>query len=132
MSLAESTKDMEEFREAHWRNCNEDIQFEARPCSGLPGDDVRIPPPKRQPHPHPPPPPPPRYHKCSKSTGSAWNQKKKANTYPSSWSFSDAEVKRQRRVSKYKAYAVEGQMKASVRDSFRWFKNKWCSILHGY
>ncbi|KAJ0092327.1 hypothetical protein Patl1_24940 [Pistacia atlantica] len=48
-----------------------------------------------------------------------------------SW-INDAEVKRQKRVVKYKAYAVEGQVKASLRNGFRWVKNKYCELVHGY
>ncbi|KAJ9181848.1 hypothetical protein P3X46_005895 [Hevea brasiliensis] len=124
---------MEEFREARWRHYNEDKKFEDRPRSGSLGDQVKTSVTKVEPPlPPPPPPPPRRSHRYSKSTGSTWNQNKKANTYSSSWSFNDPEVKRQRRVAKYKSYAVEGKMKASLRESFRWFKNKWCSLVHGY
>ncbi|EHA8588792.1 hypothetical protein COCNU_scaffold006699G000030 [Cocos nucifera] len=35
---------------------------------------------------------------------------------------SDAEAKRQRRVARYKIYAVEGKVKASIRKGFRWLK----------
>ncbi|KAJ4722067.1 DUF3511 domain protein, putative (DUF3511) [Melia azedarach] len=49
----------------------------------------------------------------------------------SSW-INDPEVKRQRRIAKYKAYAVEGKMKSSFRNGFRWVKNKYCQLVHGY
>lgn len=44
----------------------------------------------------------------------------------------DSDVKRKQRISSYKAYAVEGKIKASVRKSFRWMKNKYTSFVHGY
>ncbi|KAK2990281.1 hypothetical protein RJ640_014733 [Escallonia rubra] len=50
----------------------------------------------------------------------------------SSWRLRDAESKRRKRVAEYKAYAVEGKMKASLRSSFHWVKSKYSSIVHGY
>ncbi|XP_057471960.1 uncharacterized protein LOC130760599 [Actinidia eriantha] len=47
------------------------------------------------------------------------------------WQTSDREVKRKKRVAAYKAYAVEGKVKASLRNSFRWVKNKYSAIVHG-
>ncbi|KAL0388857.1 UNVERIFIED_CONTAM: hypothetical protein Sradi_2767500 [Sesamum radiatum] len=44
----------------------------------------------------------------------------------------DAEVRRKQRIMSYKAYAVEGKLKASVRSTFRWMKNKCSTIVHGY
>ncbi|GJN10609.1 hypothetical protein PR202_ga28717 [Eleusine coracana subsp. coracana] len=41
-----------------------------------------------------------------------------------------AEMKRRRRVAGYKAYAVEGKMKASVRRGIRWIKAKCSHIIH--
>ncbi|KAF8081430.1 hypothetical protein N665_0887s0017 [Sinapis alba] len=40
-----------------------------------------------------------------------------------SWSFSDPETRRKRRVAGYKVYSVEQKMKGSIRKSFKWFKN---------
>ncbi|KAJ1255770.1 hypothetical protein BS78_K161900 [Paspalum vaginatum] len=37
-----------------------------------------------------------------------------------------AEMKRRRRVAGYKAYAVEGKVKASIRRGLRWMKAKCC------
>lgn len=48
------------------------------------------------------------------------------------WGFKDAEMKRQRRVVRYKTYAVEGKMKASVRSGFCWIKNKYRELVYGY
>lgn len=40
-----------------------------------------------------------------------------------SWSFSDPESRRRRRVAGYKVYSVEQKMKGSIRKSFKWFKD---------
>ncbi|KAK6941066.1 Protein of unknown function DUF3511 [Dillenia turbinata] len=45
------------------------------------------------------------------------------------WSFNDPEMKRKKRVAKYKVYAVEGRFKASLRRGLRWFKNKCSQIV---
>ncbi|KAG8370486.1 hypothetical protein BUALT_Bualt14G0121800 [Buddleja alternifolia] len=44
----------------------------------------------------------------------------------------DSNLKRKQRIMSYKAYAVEGKVKASIRNTFRWVKNKYSSILHRY
>ncbi|KAG8067784.1 hypothetical protein GUJ93_ZPchr0005g15568 [Zizania palustris] len=49
----------------------------------------------------------------------------------SMWCFSDPEMKRRRRVASYKAYSVEGKVKASLRRGLRWFKDKCSEIFHG-
>lgn len=41
---------------------------------------------------------------------------------PATWWAADAEAKRQRRVARYKIYAVEGKVKASIRKGLRWVK----------
>ncbi|XP_040375948.1 uncharacterized protein LOC121053285 [Oryza brachyantha] len=43
--------------------------------------------------------------------------------------FGDPEMKRRRRVAGYKAYAVEGKVKASLRRGIRWFKRKCSGIF---
>ncbi|KAL7104873.1 hypothetical protein ACP275_07G008700 [Erythranthe tilingii] len=54
----------------------------------------------------------------------------------SSWAYSKydkkSEVKRKRRIISYKAYVVEGKVKASIRSTFKFIKNKYSSIVHGY
>ncbi|CAN6313079.1 unnamed protein product, partial [Urochloa humidicola] len=49
----------------------------------------------------------------------------------SAWCFSDPEMKRRRRVASYKAYSVEGKVKASLRRGFRWIKAKCSELIHG-
>ncbi|KAF8683870.1 hypothetical protein HU200_044810 [Digitaria exilis] len=50
----------------------------------------------------------------------------------SAWCFSDPEMKRRRRVASYKAYSVEGKVKASLRRGFRWIKAKCTELIHGW
>lgn len=48
------------------------------------------------------------------------------------WGFGDSEMKRRKRIAKYKVYTVEGRVKASIRNGLRWIKNKCSQIIHGY
>ncbi|KAG7026338.1 hypothetical protein SDJN02_12839, partial [Cucurbita argyrosperma subsp. argyrosperma] len=41
----------------------------------------------------------------------------------------ESEVKRQKRIAKYKAYAVESKFKASIRSGIRWVKIKCGDLL---
>jgi hypothetical protein len=50
----------------------------------------------------------------------------------SAWCFSDPEMRRRRRVARYKAYSVEGKVKASFRRGFRWIKAKCSELIHGW
>lgn len=49
-----------------------------------------------------------------------------------SWSFNDPELQRKKRVAGYKAYAVEGKMKGSLRKSFRWIKSTYTQVVYGW
>ncbi|CAD5170349.1 uncharacterized protein LOC135673408 [Musa acuminata AAA Group] len=46
--------------------------------------------------------------------------------------FKDPEFQRKRRVASYKAYAVEGKVKGSLRRSLRWFKDKYTRAVYGW
>lgn len=48
------------------------------------------------------------------------------------WGFNDPETKRRRRVASYKAYSVEGRVKASIRTGFRWIKTRCSQLVHGW
>lgn len=48
------------------------------------------------------------------------------------WGFNDPEMKRKKRIAKYKVYTIEGRFKASFRSGFRWIKNKCSEFIHGY
>lgn len=63
-----------------------------------------------------PPPPPPSYGAATR-----WGKKK-----------GDAEMKRRKRVAVYKAYAVEGKLKASLRKGVRWVKAKYSTFVYGF
>ncbi|TKY52479.1 ATP-dependent DNA helicase Q 1 [Spatholobus suberectus] len=55
-----------------------------------------------------------------------------ATTVAKPWSFGDPETKRRKRIAKYKVYAVEGKVKASLRNGIRWIKHTCSRIVHGY
>ncbi|KAL3531518.1 hypothetical protein ACH5RR_010840 [Cinchona calisaya] len=43
----------------------------------------------------------------------------------------DSEMKRRKRIAKYKVYSIEGRVKASIKNGLRWFKNKCSELIHG-
>lgn len=49
-----------------------------------------------------------------------------------SWSLSDPEFQRKRRVASYKMYSVEGKVKGSLRKSFRWLKDRYTQVVYGW
>ncbi|KAF8025735.1 hypothetical protein BT93_F2541 [Corymbia citriodora subsp. variegata] len=49
-----------------------------------------------------------------------------------SWTFSDPELQRKKRVASYKAYTVEGKMKGSLKKSFRWIKDTCSQVVYGW
>ncbi|KAM0969840.1 hypothetical protein ACFX13_018300 [Malus domestica] len=48
-----------------------------------------------------------------------------------SWSLSDPELQRKKRVASYKVYTVEGKLKGSFRKSFRWLKETCNRVVYG-
>lgn len=58
----------------------------------------------------------------------AWESKKYSRK-TSSFSFKNSEIKRQRRVAKYKSYCVQAKLKSAIRKGIRWFKNKYSSLV---
>ncbi|CAH8320651.1 unnamed protein product [Eruca vesicaria subsp. sativa] len=54
-----------------------------------------------------------------------------SSTRPS-WGVKDAEMKRKKRIARYKAYTVEGKVKSTFKNGFRWIKNKCSRIVHGF
>ncbi|KAG7017168.1 hypothetical protein SDJN02_22280, partial [Cucurbita argyrosperma subsp. argyrosperma] len=48
-----------------------------------------------------------------------------------SW-WKNPEMKRQRRVAKYKLYTVEGRVKDSIKKGMRWFKSRCSRIVYGF
>ncbi|THU70910.1 hypothetical protein C4D60_Mb08t29980 [Musa balbisiana] len=51
---------------------------------------------------------------------------------PAVWCFGDPDAERRRRVASYKAYSVEGKVKASLRKGFNWVKAKCSGIVRGW
>ncbi|KFK37980.1 hypothetical protein AALP_AA3G054700 [Arabis alpina] len=45
--------------------------------------------------------------------------------------WNDPEIKRKRRVAKYKLYSAEGRMKQSLRKSYKWIKIQCSKFIHG-
>ncbi|KAL6964670.1 hypothetical protein U1Q18_035729 [Sarracenia purpurea var. burkii] len=56
---------------------------------------------------------------------------KAAASKPKRW-FNGGELQRRKRIAKYKWYAVEGKVKASLKDGFRWLKRRCSQIVHGF
>lgn len=48
------------------------------------------------------------------------------------WSFGDPQTKRRKRIARYQVYAVEGKVKATLRNGIRWIKHTCSRIVHGY
>lgn len=129
---AEHMREMEEFKSANsayggelWRlENNNNRTYNGHHRSSEDYNQMRQ---RASEYPHP-------SNRISSPTFSVWNNNSKRNHQiqrKTSW-INDPEVKRQTRVVKYKAYAVEGKMKASIRNSLRWVKNKYCQLVHGY
>ncbi|KAG7020663.1 hypothetical protein SDJN02_17349, partial [Cucurbita argyrosperma subsp. argyrosperma] len=93
----------------------------------------------------PPRPPPPSSYpqtqisgKKGKRTSGSTSSSSSSSSCSSScstskpWRFGDPEFQRKKRVASYKMYSVEGKMKGSFRNSFRWLKGKYTQILYGW
>ncbi|CAI9782649.1 unnamed protein product [Fraxinus pennsylvanica] len=64
-----------------------------------------------------------------------WRFKKGKSTngaVSKNWSFNDPELQRKKRVASYKVYTVEGKVKGSIKKSFRWVKERYTQMVHGY
>ncbi|XP_047320243.1 uncharacterized protein LOC124924221 [Impatiens glandulifera] len=44
---------------------------------------------------------------------------------------SDSELKRKKRIASYNMFTTEGKLKSSLRDSFKWIKNKFSDVRYG-
>lgn len=56
---------------------------------------------------------------------------KKGKSTSGGWILSDPELQRKKRVAGYKAIALEGKMKGSLRKSFRWIKDRCSQVVTG-
>ena len=63
-------------------------------------------------------------NQSANNTGNIIGMKNSKSKSTKSWSLSDPEVKRRKRVASYKVYALEGGVNASFLKSFRWIKDK--------
>ncbi|MBA0612673.1 hypothetical protein Godav_013251 [Gossypium davidsonii] len=54
---------------------------------------------------------------CSKSNGFAASN--------------DPELKRKKRIASYNVFTMEGKLKSSVRNSFKWIKSKFTDVRYG-
>ncbi|KAL0327466.1 UNVERIFIED_CONTAM: hypothetical protein Sangu_1824600 [Sesamum angustifolium] len=61
--------------------------------------------------------------KKGKSTGGSTSK---------SWSITDPEFQRKKRVASYKVYSVEGKVKGTFRKSFRWLKDRYTQVVYGW
>ncbi|XP_047948623.1 uncharacterized protein LOC125194445 isoform X2 [Salvia hispanica] len=64
--------------------------------------------------------------------GEQWKFKKGKSTNAAdarSWTLTDPELQRKKRVASYKAYTVEGKVKGSFKKSFRWIKERNVTAL---
>ncbi|KAK9003102.1 hypothetical protein V6N11_060670 [Hibiscus sabdariffa] len=43
----------------------------------------------------------------------------------------DPELKRKKRIASYNVFAMEGKLKSSVRNSFKWIKSKFSDARYG-
>ncbi|PRQ46881.1 hypothetical protein RchiOBHm_Chr2g0093771 [Rosa chinensis] len=76
---------------------------------------------------------PPKMHNNDDSnTNNKFKKGKSANgSVSKSWSFSDPELQRKKRVASYKVYTVEGKLKGTLRKSFRWLKETCDRVVYG-
>ncbi|KAK4339717.1 hypothetical protein RND71_041179 [Anisodus tanguticus] len=65
-------------------------------------------------------------HKKYQISKSSYN---KPETRP--W-YSKPEINRKKRVAKYKIYSMEGKVKRSFKNGYRWFKHTCSRIIHGF
>ncbi|CAO2834119.1 unnamed protein product [Amaranthus hypochondriacus] len=43
----------------------------------------------------------------------------------------DQDSKRKKRVASYNMFSIEGKLKSSLKNSFKWIKNKFCDTTYG-
>ncbi|XVF62502.1 hypothetical protein PTKIN_Ptkin09bG0013200 [Pterospermum kingtungense] len=130
--MADFAREMEDFKAAN-RTFGGDHQMklETKASNQPSSNNSSTPNPKPNPHPQPQP-------LCLTTPSTCKNIDKYSRSYYNynksnvTWGVGDSEMQRQRRVLKYKSYAVEAKLKSSFVDGFRWMKNKCCQFVHGY
>ncbi|KAJ0025934.1 hypothetical protein Pint_07887 [Pistacia integerrima] len=51
-------------------------------------------------------------------------------TFNGPYSKADPELKRKKRIASYNVFTMEGKVKSSVRNSFKWIKNKVTDVRY--
>ncbi|XVE82230.1 hypothetical protein DITRI_Ditri15bG0131200 [Diplodiscus trichospermus] len=125
--MADIAREMEDFKAAN-RTFGGEWKIEMKSCNNSSSSNQHTSIPK------PPPQPiclstPSTCRNVDKYSRSYYNYNKSNVTWGGG---RDSELKRQRRVLKYKSYTVETQLKSSFINGFRWMKNKYCQFVHGY
>ena len=62
--------------------------------------------------------------------GYPWENQKYSRKASSIYNSSQSELKRQRRVAKYKSYVVETKFKTALKNGAHWFKNKYHALVY--
>ncbi|TQE06529.1 hypothetical protein C1H46_007771 [Malus baccata] len=62
--------------------------------------------------------------------GYPWKNQRYSRKASSIYNSSQSELKRQRRVAKYKSYVIEAKFKTALKNGVRWFKNKYDALVY--
>ena len=62
--------------------------------------------------------------------GYPWENQRYSRKASSIYNSSQLELKRKRRVAKYKSYVVETKFKTALKNGVRWFKNKYHALVY--
>ncbi|XP_073397030.1 uncharacterized protein [Physcomitrium patens] len=68
---------------------------------------------------------------ANNNTYSDFSNSKSKMPRSNAWATTDPEIKRKKRVAKYKVFTLEGKVKDTVRSSCRWIKNKYLVVRYG-
>ncbi|KAM1060201.1 uncharacterized protein LOC126609625 [Malus sylvestris] len=74
----------------------------------------------------------PNNHQMVVKDGKMKKGKSSLGTASKTWSLSDPELQRKKRVAGYKVYTAEEKMKGSLRKSFKWIKNTCTQVVYGW
>ncbi|XP_062202511.1 uncharacterized protein LOC133904885 [Phragmites australis] len=76
-----------------------------------------------------------QYEYGGSAAGAAKTAEAEVKRSKSKWrwlALSDPDIERKRRVAAYKAYGTEGKVKGSFRKSFKWIKDRYLHLVHGW
>lgn len=71
-------------------------------------------------------------NRANSDPANASRLKSNAKMRSGSWLQTDPEMRRKKRVAKYKVFTVEGKVKQTVRSSCRWIKEKYLEVRYGW